>query len=405
MQLLSPSNELDRLISLSKYDLEFLTSDKSLKNLSKLAASIAGTEISLVNLIDSATQWSVAAYGIDLKQMPREEAVCQFTIMKSECFEVSDLSIDDRFKDKFYVKSSPFLKYYFGIPLINQEGMPLGALCVMDKNTKKLTVKQEYELKVIAEEVIQRLEAARNFSQILEDFMTLIEAQKKIAHDIRGPLGGIAGLSDLILTQEDEITKNEIIEFTGLIKKSSESLLELSQEILQKDPQINSNQILKSENGFTLKILKEKLEALYSVQAVQKQIAFSIECIDNFNHIHFQKSKIVQIAGNLISNAIKFTPSQGEVKVRLAILENSNENFLDISVIDSGIGMSFKKIQEINNGHASSKLGTQGEKGFGFGLKLVKVLVESMSGTLDIQSIEGTKTIVNVRLPLMLQEN
>ena len=123
-----PANEMERIIRLSELDLDYSDIQESLKDLTKLAAKVAGTSISLINLIDSFTQWTVARYGLDLEQMTREESVCQYTIVAEESFEVPDLTADQRFKDQFYVTGPPKVTYYFGVPLQTDDGFNLGAL-------------------------------------------------------------------------------------------------------------------------------------------------------------------------------------------------------------------------------------------------------------------------------------
>src|SRR4051812_1083848 len=112
-----PINELDRLISLSTYDVDYTSLENNFKDLTELAARVAGTEISLVNLIDNYTQWSVAKHGLEIDQMPREDSVCQYTILDETPFEIIDLSEDERFKDKDYVSGPLNLRYYYGVPL------------------------------------------------------------------------------------------------------------------------------------------------------------------------------------------------------------------------------------------------------------------------------------------------
>jgi len=87
-----PEDEFNRLVQLADYDLDNSELESSLKDLTKLAAKVAGTDISLVNLIDSFTQWSVASEGIAIKQIPREDSVCQYTIMNNQPFEIKDLT-------------------------------------------------------------------------------------------------------------------------------------------------------------------------------------------------------------------------------------------------------------------------------------------------------------------------
>jgi len=78
-----PKNELERNIRLSEFDLDYLDLEDNFKDLTSLAAQLANTEISLVNLIDTYTQWSVSSHNFDLKQMSRNQTVCQYTIMRS----------------------------------------------------------------------------------------------------------------------------------------------------------------------------------------------------------------------------------------------------------------------------------------------------------------------------------
>src|SRR5688500_6839345 len=93
-----PPAELDRLLNLSEYNIDFSNIENNFADLNKLAATIAETDISLVNLIDCYTQWTVSSHGLEIKQMPRDESVCQYTIMGMNEFEVPNLSVDNRFK-------------------------------------------------------------------------------------------------------------------------------------------------------------------------------------------------------------------------------------------------------------------------------------------------------------------
>jgi len=87
-----PENEYERVLNLSDFNLDYSNFQDNFKDLAKLAASVAGTPISLVNLIDSYTQWTISNYGLDLEQMPREDSVCQYTIKYDEKpFEIEDL--------------------------------------------------------------------------------------------------------------------------------------------------------------------------------------------------------------------------------------------------------------------------------------------------------------------------
>jgi len=108
----------------------------------------------------------------------------------------------------------------------------------------------------------------------------------------------------------------------------------------------------------------------------------------------------LQIAGNLISNAIKFTDKGGEVLVNLDIDTKMPEQKLLIEVNDSGIGITFERLEELRTGTPVSTDGTLGEKGFGLGLNLVSDLVHSLNGTMNISSKIGAGTNIKVEIPI-----
>lgn len=391
-----PENEMERIISLSDYDLDYTSFQDSFKDLAKLAAKVAGTEISLINLIDSFTQWTITNHGLDIDQMPREESVCQYTIAdKNGQYEVTDLTSDDRFKDKFYVVGGPKVRYYFGIPLKTGEGHNLGALCMLDKDLKTLSPEKVELLKIIADEIVNRLNAYRLITGLKTKLHEANETKKKVAHDIRGPLGGIIGLAQIISEQGHQNEIEEVLEFINLIQRSGRSLLELADEILTIE--LPKRELKNDE--FNLIVFKDKLEKLYTPQAMNKKIQFTVDTSVNSSTIPFAKNKLLQITGNLISNAIKFTPINGKVTVSLSLKIAETQNLLQINVTDTGVGLSQDAIDIILNGEAKSTDGTGGEQGYGFGLALVKHLVDALKGTMRIYSHPGNGANFEVIIP------
>jgi len=397
-----PANEMERLLALSDLDLDYSDHQVTFQDLAKLAAKVTGTRISLVNLLDSLTQWSISNYGLDIDQMLREDSVCQYTIMETDHFEVDDLTEDERFKDKFYVTGEPNVKYYYGVPLKTSEGIHIGALCVLDQERKTLEPEKIELLKIIADEIVSRLKTHRVLENLKSKLLEAGQTQKKVAHDIRGPLGGIVGLAQIIRDQGEQNRMDEVLEFINLIHKSGNSILDLAEEILdshKEKPKAGDNSRASSIQGFTLMIFKDKLEKLYGPQAKHKNIRFQVNTSPLTEHIHFSKSKLLQITGNLISNSMKFTPAGGEVSVDLHLLIDQAKPVLQISVRDTGVGISEENIEAILSGNASSTDGTGGEHGFGFGLALVKHLVDSLGGKISITSEAGIGTNFEISLP------
>lgn len=395
---LIPKNELERLISLSEFDLDYGDLSTNFDDLVQLAAKVAGTSISLVNLIDSYTQWSVSQFGIDVEQMPREDSVCQYTILQEDPFEIKDLSADDRFSQKFYVQDPISLRYYFGIPLSTKDGHNICALCVLDKNIKSIGPEKIELLKLIASEIVKRLNTTKLLQDLKYKLKNASDTNKKVAHDIRGPLSGIIGISEIINELGNENKIDEVLELVKLIHKSSKSILDLADEILTDENENKTS--LPKVNDFNLAVFKEKLEKLYTPQAKNKHIEFTVDINPKFETISFSKNKLLQIVGNLISNAIKFTPEGGIVTAKMDLINISGITNLQIIVTDSGVGLSKEDISNILDGNKPSSNGTTGEIGYGFGLSMVKHLIEGLNGTLTINSELGMGSNFKIVLPI-----
>jgi hypothetical protein len=323
----TPSNEQDRLNSLTELDIDYLDLHDKFKDLARLAAKIAGTEISMINLIDSFTQWTVSNYGLTLEQMPKDESVCQYTITKDSYFEVPDLSADERFKDKFYVTGPAQLKYYLGIPLTTKDGNHIGALCVIDSTLKALSPEKIELLKLVASEIMSRFYFLKTIDSLKHELTVSQEIQKKISHDIRGPIAGIIGLTTLIHEQGESNKMNEVLECMQLIRKSGASILTVTDEILNGDRPVN----LKADT-LNLRLFKNKLERLYLTQAVNKKIKLLISINERNSQLLFLKSKLLQITGNLITNALKVTPENGTIEVDLDLIVEATNNLLKITI-------------------------------------------------------------------------
>lgn len=390
---------MQRVLSLSELDLDYSEFSENFKDLTILAAKIAGTEISLINLIDSYTTWTLSGHGLEVQQTPREESLCQYTIMGNPQFEVPNLSLDERFKDKDFIKAPLSLRYYFGVPLTDSDGHQIGALCVVDKHPKSLSPEKIEMLKIIAHQVITRIQTYRVIRELQEQVKGANETKNKVAHDIRGPLAGIIGLSNIIAEQGNSNNLSEVLEFIQLIHKSSKSLLELADEILTEEQQ---NKKL-TKNEMNLSVFKCKLHDLYSIQAKNKGINLQIQLNEGDTLSPFPKNKLLQITGNLISNAIKFSPEGGTVKVELSLIDKEGEKTLHLMISDTGAGISEYALRQLEAGHNSSTNGTYGEKGYGFGLALVRHLVKGLAGTMEVHNVEGSGACFNVKLPFQKQ--
>jgi signal transduction histidine kinase len=390
-----PENELLRLISLSQLSFDYTNHIDEFKDLTQLAAKVAGTEMSLINIIDSFTQWSISGFGTTLGQVPREDSVCQHTIMSKHPLEIEDFTLDERFNDRDFVKGPSGLRYYYGLPLEISEGINIGTLCLIDSEVKSLTPEKVELLALIAESVVKRIKCISAVNTLNSQLSECKESKRKVAHDIRGPLLGIIGLSELMTDEDMACDPPKQMSLINMIHDSSKSLLDLAEDILSE-----SVKIKRSDSDFNLKSFKDILESLYQPQSLYKNVELNIHVRSEVEYFLYSKNELIQIVGNLVSNAIKFTPSGGTIEVELSIEQASLYKLLKIKVADNGIGIDTDLIEDVISGRNGTTLGTLGERGYGYGLGLVIHLVETLKGTINVASKKGEGTVFSLSVPL-----
>ncbi len=388
--------ESQRLSALYALDLDYTDLDNTFKDLTLLAAKISGTEISLVSFIDTYTQWVVSRFGLETYQNPIEGTVCQYTLLEKEHLEIPDLSKDIRFVDQPFIHDPLSLKYYLGIPLKSANGYPIGSLCVLDKQQHKLSDEKIELLKIIANEIILRIQDRHRLQQLRQELHLQTESCRKVAHDIRGPLGGIIGLAKLLTEESPDLKKEDWQEMVDMIGKSGQSVMELAEEILKN---VSPQKELTSET-FNLRLWKEKLEKLYHPQALHKQITFKVDIKGLGEETSIPKKNLLQISGNLLSNAIKFTPSKGSVTVQMQLLKEGNQHLLMLEVEDTGKGMSLEMLENLRQGHLESSLGSDGEKGYGLGLSSVKKMIAELGGTFHFYPSPQKGMVFQAEIPI-----
>jgi signal transduction histidine kinase len=395
-----PQNEFERLLDLAELDIDYTSISDKLDDLTRLAAHVTGTSISLVNLLEANTQWTISNYGFDLQQLPRDETVCQYVIQNSDPLEVENMTDDDRFKNKNYVVESPHIRYYYGVPLSNGEGSPVGALCVMDTKPKDLTDTQKEMLSIIADQVMASIQNHHKMRLMQEIIDNLKLVQQKVTHDIRGPIGGIIGIAEIMESELENPDFDEFHHFLKLIQNGGQSVLEMANDILSKDFKVSEN--IEAYNFQTnLKQLQSKLNALYQPQALSKSIELDITTSGDELERYFPKHKLMQIFGNFTTNAIKFTQINGKIVIELALIE-TNETFLKFKITDNGQGMKPEKINDILSENPGTTAGTKGERGFGYGFQLARHLTESLNGDIFIESETKKGTSITVHIPILL---
>src|SRR5580698_2757074 len=124
----------------------------------RLAATICGTPVGFLTLLDDRQQWFRVSEGFKLEETPREIAFCAYAIRQSELFVVQDALTDERFANNPLVITEPAIRFYAGMPMHTAEGHPVGTLSVMDTEPRMLSFDQQTALQVLGRQASARLE-------------------------------------------------------------------------------------------------------------------------------------------------------------------------------------------------------------------------------------------------------
>ncbi len=152
------AEEADRLAALGELELLDSLPEPMLDRLARLTASLCGTPIALVSLVDAHRQWFKANVGLQqYAETPREVSFCAHAIEQPDLFEVVDASLDPRFASNPLVQGDPFIRFYAGMPLQLPGGHRIGTLCVIDRKPKQLSDEQRAEFQHLAALVVEAL--------------------------------------------------------------------------------------------------------------------------------------------------------------------------------------------------------------------------------------------------------
>lgn len=155
--------ELKRLSDLKVFDLGGLQEDPTLKSVTDFAAKLCDTPIALVSFVEADRQWFPARTGLLARETPRETSFCAHTMRGTEIMVVPDAATDPLFRDNALVVGEPGIRFYAGAPLVSDDGVQLGALCVIDRVPRSdLTLLQREGLKVLASTIVAQLAQRRS---------------------------------------------------------------------------------------------------------------------------------------------------------------------------------------------------------------------------------------------------
>ena len=392
-----PDNEFERLIRLKEFDILDTLEERAYDDLTHLAAQICDTPIALVSLIDEARQWFKSHHGLDARETPREYAFCGHAINQDDLFIIEDADNDERFKDNPLVTQQPFVKFYAGAPLILDNNIRIGTLCVIDHQARNINEAQMKSLEALARQVVSQLELRlklkemQNLDKAKDEFLSMVN------HELRTPLTSLTGSLSILNYQSEGLTE-QMKPMMDIAVRNADQLLLIVNDILD----LAKMEAGKLEMHFSKVNLVEL--AKQSLQLNESYIAkcdceAKIEVSSHLDNVFVQadEQRILQVVSNLISNAAKFSDNHGKIIISIEV----HSNLAELCVTDYGKGIPadqqnklFKKFQQLGNADNQKLPGT------GLGLNICKHIIDAHHGKIGFESVPNKKTSFFFRLPL-----
>lgn len=252
------------------------------------------------------------------------------------------------------------------------------------------------------EELLARVKTHVELEIARRDLKDAIQFKNKIfsiiAHDLRGPIGNFNSLIDILLTNKDIFTVEKIMESLNEIKKMSDNIYMMLNNLLSWAKNEMETLEIKKEIFNINEVIKKSIE-LVSLNAKMKNIQVVFEENENLM-VEADSETIASVVRNLLSNAIKFSNENSIVKVFL----KKDNNYAEIVVQDNGTGIPEEAKDKIfSETEYYSSFGTAREKGTGIGLKLCKSFIEKNNGKIWFESKPGD-TRFYFTVPLYIQQ-
>lgn len=247
---------------------------------------------------------------------------------------------------------------------------------------------------IIRQDIRKENRIRKRLKQTIRENEDLLDMRKKIiltvSHDIRGPIGNINNCAELASDTREREKRETYLEN---IRHSCRHILRLVNDLMDVY-KINEAKDTKNEIPFRLDRFLEQISQEYTHKANNKGLIFKAEHLQTNVTVKGDADKLEQVIGNLLGNAIKFTPT-GSVTFR----SSYQDGRLHIDVADTGIGMDQETLERIFRPFERAAQDVNSE-GFGLGLFITKGLVGVLGGSIHTESQRGKGTVFHLSLPL-----
>jgi len=303
----------------------------------------------------------------------------------------------------------------FFITLLGAFGIGLLALWFLTKNLRQIieTVKRfkegDYAARIPENAKGDLTVLADTYNEMADQIVTNIEQIKSVdqfrqelianvSHDLRTPLAIMQGYVETLIMKQDDIDVKDREKYLQIVMDSSMKLSKLVSQLFEYS-KLEAKQIEPEKEPFFIAELAQDVYAKYQILAQDKNISLHLDAPKDLPLVFADVGLVERVLQNLMDNALKFTPEDGEVTIQLA----ANNKAVEVKVSDSGPGIPKEKQSYIFERFRRSEVETN--KGAGLGLAIVKKILEIHNSTIQVISKPNEGSTFWFQLPAYQQNN
>ena len=374
-----------RLAALYTYGLLDAVRPVVLDDLTRLAARIFDTPMSTVTLVDRDRQWFAGKTGMDGSQAPRSISFCARMIDDPRPLIVPDARLDPRFRDYSNVTGAPFIRFYAGVPLVSEDGLVLGSVCVLDRDPREIGASELGILGDLAAQAAGHLAAIREQTRlaVLDRELTRLSQREMdlvatVSHELRTPVATMQGYLEMLSDDEDLAPYRKLLD---PIRRNGDRLVRMVDHLLAgtgpDDEPARPDGLVDLVAAVRSAIeANEPLSAERDVRLVPAEEREPI-------HVVGEAAALGQALVHLLRNAILFSKTGDEVRVRIAL----NGGEAKVEIADAGAGIPATELPYVFERFYRGRYAQeQAVPGMGLGLSIAWRIITAHGGRLSLAS-------------------
>lgn len=376
-----PKNEKERLRRLKELGILDSLQEQAYDDLTFLAAQICDAPIALITLLDEERQWFKSHHGLNATETPRDISFCSHAMLQDGTFIVENTLEDERFHDNPLVTGDLGIRFYAGAPLILDQDIRLGTICVIGHEQRILSESQASALEALARQVITLFEARMRVKELEKLDHMKDEFVSMVSHELRTPLTSLKGSLDILSHLKDS-QEAQIESMLEIATRNADQLLAIVNDILEL-AKMETGKVALTQDSVNLSELMDEIVCLNQSYVQQCRCQLKLIAPTEPLIVEADRLRLTQVLSNFISNAAKF--SFPDTEVVLEVTRHNDRAKVSVTNHGKGIKMEdqvqvFAKFRQL--GHKQN----QKFPGTGLGLNISKHIIEAHGGEIGFTS-------------------